>query len=62
MYDKLNMESESRIISDMKDTPKVFFGYAKARQKTSAKVGPFLDQSTGELNLNASFTANCLSN
>ena len=45
----------------MKQNPKVFFSYAKARQKTAAKVGPFLDPVTGELNLDPESSAQCLS-
>ena len=48
----------------MKENPKVFFSYAKARQETAAKVGPFLpflDPDTGELNLDSDHSAECLS-
>ena len=55
LYQELNQASEARVIADMKENPKVFFSYAKARQKTAAKVGPFLDPETGELNLDPVF-------
>ena len=45
----------------MKANPKFFFSYAKKRQKTRVKVGPFLDTNTGELNLDPDHTAQCLS-
>ena len=61
LYKNLTEESEAKVISEMKDNPKVFFSYAKARQKTHVKVGPFLDPDTGELNLDPDHTAECLS-
>ena len=54
-------ESEAKVLAGMKDNVNVFFSYAKKRQKTHAKVGPFLDPSTGELNLDPDYTAECLS-
>ena len=45
----------------MKENLNVFFSYAKARQKVRAKVGPFIDPATGELNLDPDYTAQCLS-
>ena len=45
----------------MKENLNVFFSYAKARQKVRAKVGPFIDPRTGELNLDPDYTAQCLS-
>ena len=61
LYQELNQASEARVIADMKENPKVFFSYAKARQKTAAKVGPFLDPETGELNLDPEYSAQRLS-
>ena len=61
LYSNLNASSEAKVISEMKENPKVFFSYAKARQKVKAKVGPFIDEETGDLNLDPGFTAECLS-
>ena len=61
LYSAHTEESEAKVIREMKDNPKVFFSYAKARQKTKAKVGPFLDPETGDLNLDPDHTVQCLS-
>ena len=45
----------------MKDNPNKFFSYARARQKTYATVGPFLDPDTSLLNLDPNYTAKVLS-
>ena len=54
IYKDLNQQSEAKVLAEMKTNPKVFFSFAKARQKTKAKVGPFLDPNSGGLSL--SFT------
>ena len=61
MYMNHSRETEAKVLAGMKDNVNVFFSYAKKRQKTHAKVGPFLDPSTGELNLDPDYTAECLS-
>ena len=61
MYQDIAAKQESKVILEMKDNPKAFFSFAKSRQKTHAKVGPFLDPSTGKLNLDPDHTAECLS-
>ena len=61
MYKEYNEKNEARVIEEMKANPKVFFSYAKARQKTAARIGPFLDPHTGELNLDPDSSAKCLS-
>ena len=61
MYADIAAKQEAKVISDMKENPKAFFTFAKSRQKTHAKVGPFLDPSTGKLNLDPDHTAECLS-
>ena len=43
MYRELNQQNKAKVITKIKENPKVFFSYAKARQKTAAKVGPFID-------------------
>ena len=45
----------------MKENPNVFFSYARARQKTKAKVGPLLDPESGKLNSDPAFTSQVLS-
>ena len=61
MYTNLTEEAEAKVVTGMKDNMKVFFDYAKARQNTRARVGPFLDPESGELNLDPDYTAECLS-
>ena len=51
MYSSMTQDAEAKVISGMRENVNVFFFYAKARQKTQAKVGPFLDPQTSELNL-----------
>ena len=45
----------------MKRNHKVFFNFAKNRQKTISQVGPFLDPISGEINSDPNFSAECLS-
>ena len=45
----------------MKDNPNIFFSYARSGQKTTAKVRPLLDPSSGSLNNDPSFTSKVLS-
>ena len=61
MYCDLNQAAENKVIAEMKENSKVFFSYAKARQKTHAKVGPFLDPETGVLNIDPEHSVKCLS-
>jgi hypothetical protein len=42
-YDIQGWEEEKKVVNDMKVNPKAFFAYGRARQKTKARVGPFLD-------------------
>ena len=41
----------------IKDNPKAFFSFAKSRQKTKARIGPFLDPISGKPNSNPEFAA-----
>ena len=61
MYINHTKDTEAKVLTGMKENVKVFFDYAKKSQKTRAKVGPFLDPDTGELNLDTDYTAQCLS-
>ena len=61
LYTRQNRDAEDRVIKEMKQNPNVFFSYARARQKTKAKVGPLLDPSSGKLNCEPSFAAKLLS-
>ena len=41
----------------MKTNPKAFFSFSKSRQKTKAKIGPFIDQTTNQPNPDPDFAA-----
>ena len=41
----------------MKTNPKAFFSFSKSRQKTKAKIGPFIDQATNQPNPDPDFAA-----
>ena len=60
-YATTSWEEETEVVSRMKTNPKAFFAYAKARQQTRAKVGPFIDPSSGLPNPDPDFTAEQLS-
>ena len=59
-YSKQHWDEESRVVNNMKKNPKTFFAYGRARQKTKAKVGPFLD-TDGVPNSDPDYAANVLS-
>ena len=52
----MNRKEEDEAIIRIKENPKCFFSFAKSRQKTKAKVGPFLDKD-GTANPSADFSA-----
>ena len=52
---------EDQAVLNMKSNPKAFYSFAKSRQKTKSKVGPFLDPTTGTPNPDPSFAASELS-
>ena len=59
-YDKQSWEEESKVVSAMKTNVKAFYAYGRARQKTKARVGPFLDPSTGVPNSDPDYAAKLL--
>ena len=46
---------------NIKQNPKAFFSFARARLKIKAQIGPFLDPSTGQPNCDSNFAAETLS-
>ena len=54
-----NMEEDEAVLR-IKSNPKAFFSFARSRQKVKAKVGPFLDPSTGLPNPSPDFAAESL--
>ena len=60
-YDSQGWEDENKVVNAMKLNPKAFFAYGRAKQKTKARVGPFLDPDTGIPNPDPDFAAKLLS-
>ena len=60
-YAALNRAEEDQAVSNMKENPKSFFSFAKSRQKTRSRIGPFIDPSTGSPNPDPDFAASVLS-
>ena len=60
-YDKQGWEEENKVVNEMKTNVKAFYAYGRARQKTKAKVGPFLDPVTGVPNSDPDYAAKVLS-
>ena len=59
-YSAENSQQEDKAIFSIKSNPKSFFSFAKSRQKTKSKIGPFLDSASGKLNPDVAFTAETL--
>ena len=49
------------MVNEMKTNVKAFYAYGRARQKTKAKVGPFIDPATGAPNPDPDYAAQVLS-
>ena len=47
-YSSSNFKSERVAISRIKQNSKSFFSFARARQKTRSRIGPFLDPGSGK--------------
>ena len=60
LYAEMTRLTEDRVVGEMRFNPKSFFTYAKARLKSKTNVGPFIDPDSGELVLDADYTAECL--
>ena len=48
-YTASNNIAEDQVVLRMKENPKAFFTFARSRQTTRAKVGPFLDPTSNSL-------------
>ena len=51
-----NLEADKAVFN-IKSNPKLFFSFAKSRQKTRARDGPFIDPTTIKLNPSSLFAA-----
>ena len=60
-YSSTNNAEEDRAVFNMRTNPKAFFSFARSRQKTRSKIGPFIDPSTKKPNPNPDFSASELS-
>ena len=60
-YSATNWKEEEQAILNIKKNPKAFFSFARSRQKTRARIGPFLDPTTGQPNPDPDFAATVLS-
>ena len=58
-YSANNDKEEDEAVLRIRENPKAFFSFARSRQKTKAKVGPFLDQD-GRPNPSPAFAAEAL--
>ena len=56
-YKAVNNMEEDKAILNMKSNPKYFFSFSKSRQKVKAKIGPFIDPSSGRPNPDPDFAA-----
>ena len=61
-YTATDRQEEDQAVFIMKTNPKSFFSFSKSRQKIKAKIGPFIDQSTGKPNTDPDFAATELGN
>ena len=60
-YSAQSKYEEEKATLNIKKNPKAFFSFAKSRQKTKARIGPFLDPSTGQPNPDPDFATGVLS-
>ena len=60
-YSATNCKEEDQAILNIKQNPKAFFSFARSRQKTRARIGPFLDPVSGQPNPDPDFAASVLS-
>ena len=56
-YTAMNFMEEDQTVFNMKENPKALYSFAKSRQKTKSKVGPFIDCTTGLPNPSPEFAA-----
>jgi hypothetical protein len=56
-YTASNNMEEDKAVFNIKSNPKSFFRFAKSRQTTRAKVGPFIDSATKKPNPSPAFAA-----
>ena len=60
-YSATNCKEEDQAILNIKQNPKAFFSFARSRQKTRTRIGPFLDPVSGHPNPDPDFAASVLS-
>ena len=55
------MEEDEAVLR-IRQNPRAFFSFCRSRSKIQAKVGPFIDPTTGKSNPDPNFSAECLRN
>ena len=53
------MEEDEAVLR-IRQNPRAFFSFCRSRAKVKAKIGPFLDPTTGKSNSSPEFAAECL--
>ena len=61
IYSETTSSIETRAVADIRQDPSKFFAFAKARQNSKSKIGPFIDPETGDPVLDPDSTAQRLS-
>ena len=56
----VNNAEEDEAVLRIKENPKAFFSFARGRQTTRSKVGPFMDQVTGQPNSSPDYCCEAL--
>ena len=59
-YTATNNAEEDEVVLRMKENPKAFFSFARSRQTTRAKVGPFLDPVSNQPNSSPDYCCKAL--
>ena len=59
-YTASNNIAEDQVVLRMKENPKAFFTFARSRQTTRAKVGPFLDPTSNKPNSSPDYCCKAL--
>ena len=59
-YEAVNNAEEDEAVFRIKQNPKAFFSFARGRQNTRAKVGPFMDPVSGQPNSSPDYCCEAL--
>ena len=59
-YLSVNTSKENEAVLRIKENPKAFFAFARERQNTRSRVGPFMDPATGSPNSSPDYCCQAL--